>query len=159
MLQDGRSLGGNRLEIIQFLLKNGAKGPSADAAFVKSAAAGDLEGMNYFLPFVSSKDSFSQALGGLTANSGLASTNDGRAAIKVLLGNGASAASVLNSAAAAAKAHSLDGVKLIVGDSQQESVSKAAFEGLLLLRGLYRPPQVCPSFLISWRMDWTARTQ
>ena len=131
MLQDGRSLGGNRLEIIQFLLKNGAKGPSADAAFVKSAAAGDLEGMNYFLPFVSSKDSFSQALGGLTADSGLASTNNGRAAIKILLRNGASGASVLNSAAAAAKAHSLDGVKLIVGDSQQESVSKAAFEGLL----------------------------
>jgi len=134
------ALGGNKLEIVQFLLLNGVKGPSADAAFVKAASTGDLDGINHFLPFVSSKETFSRALSCLTANAGRATTNDGRAAMKILLENGASGASVLNAAIAAAKADSLDNVRLIVGSSQHESATKSALEGLLAAQQPFTSP-------------------
>jgi hypothetical protein len=129
--QSGNALQGNGLEIIQFLLKQGLRGPNVDRAFVKAASAADLKGMNEFLAFVSSKDTFSESLGFLAQRADLLTSREGLAAVELLVSKGASDVAVVNAARTAARARSLTAVKLITGISRKALTMHAAFQGLM----------------------------
>jgi hypothetical protein len=125
------ALAGNRLEVVQFLLKQGLKGPVVDDAFVKAASTADLKAMNDFSPFVSSKATFSESLSLLSQRQDILASREGLAATQILLGKGASDVSVAGAARAAAKALSLAGVKLIIEKSRNNPTTHAAFQGLM----------------------------
>ena len=100
------SLSGKRLEIVQFLLRQGLRAPAVDEVFIKYAAVVDVKGLHDFLPFISAKKIFSEALDALNRNIEFAFTDVGRVAIKTLIENGASGVSVLTCARVAVRAHS-----------------------------------------------------
>ncbi|CZR55929.1 uncharacterized protein PAC_05817 [Phialocephala subalpina] len=125
------ALQGVRLEVIQFLLQKGLNGPIVDQAFVQAASVGDVKGMNNFLAYVSSDDAFSDSLGLIAQKEDLLTSGEGSSAIKLLLSKSVSDVAVGNVARAAAKAHSLAGVKLITGLSQGSLAKHAAFQGLM----------------------------
>lgn len=122
-------LQGKRLAIIQFLLKQGLEGPLVNDAFVRAASTADLKGMNDFLASVSSKDTFSEALDVLAQQDSLLTSREGLAAVEILISNGASDVAVANSAKAAAKLRSLEGIRLIIGMSPKTTTTHAAFQG------------------------------
>lgn len=128
--REGAPLSGNRLEIIQFLLKQGLDGPIVDEAFVKSASTADVKGMNDFLDFVTSKDAFSDSLEMLAKQEDLLVSREGLVAVKILISKGASNSSVENAARTSSRARNLAATKLIVGLAPQLSIH-AAFQGLM----------------------------
>ncbi|KUJ18861.1 ankyrin [Mollisia scopiformis] len=127
----GNATSGNRLEIIQFLLKQGLDGPMVDSAFVHAASTADVKGMNEYMAFVTSTSPFSQALDILAQNGKLLVSREGMAAVDLLISKGASNVSVANAAKTAAKAHNLATSKLIIGMTQTHIVIHAAFQGLM----------------------------
>ena len=122
---------GSRHKLRQFLLAKGVRGRAVDDAFVASAEAVDLNEMHEYLPFVSSENIMSRAMDSLMKKPGNACTDEGLEAISILIKNGASGLPVLNAARAAAKAHKIDGVRLITGVSKDPLAYKAAFQGLM----------------------------
>jgi hypothetical protein len=131
----------NRLEIIQFLLKNGLNGPTVDKAFVRAASAADLSSMNQFYAFISSPDAFSESLDMLAQKEELLMSSEGLAATELLLRRGASDVSVSNAVKVAARGCNATCVKLIIGMTQTNLVIHAAFQGLLETTERFTSPE------------------
>jgi hypothetical protein len=121
----------NRLEIVQFLLKQGLDGPMVNDAFVKAASSADVKGMNEYLAFVTSKDTFSESLDLLAQKNNLLVSREGLAAVELLISKGASGASIANAARTASKSLNLTATKLIIGMSQSHLALHAAFQGVM----------------------------
>lgn len=122
---------GNRLEIVQFLLKQGLDGPMVNDAFVKTASTADVKGMNDYLPFVTLKDAFSESLDLLAQKGDLLVSREGLAAVELLINKGASSASIANAARTASKSLDLTATRMIIGMSRTHLVLHAAFLGAM----------------------------
>lgn len=126
------SLSGVRLELTQYLLAEGIRGPVVDKAFMRAASGADIVGMKQFVEFVTSKDSFSQCLDSLTQNRKLFLAENGIASVLLLIDNGASELSVANAARLAAREFSVKAVEKIVSRAPRADLAThAAFEGLV----------------------------
>lgn len=123
---------GRRLEIIQYLLQQGLKGPAVDEAFINAVVAGDIKTLEQFLPFVSSNSVISKALSTLANDPTFTSTETGRAMVAILAQHGASQASILDATRAASYYDNMTGVQLMMSLSSQKNMAcKVAFQGLM----------------------------
>ena len=130
-LRPEASFSGKRFEIIQFLLRQGLPARAVEELFIKLSAVVNVQGLQDLLPYISDKNTFSNALSALNRNADRVFTNMGRVAIKTLIENGASGVSVLDCARAAARANDQTSVELIVGASKHDPACSAAFKGLM----------------------------
>jgi hypothetical protein len=121
----------NRLEIIQFLLKQGLDAPVINEAFVKARSDGDYKQINELLPFVSSKDTLSESLRLLIRREEVLFSKEGLAVVKLILSKGVSDNAVANVARTAARFRSLAGIELVAGTLQRSLAIHSAFEQIM----------------------------
>jgi hypothetical protein len=130
-LRNDPALQGSRLEMRQFLVKQGVQGQVIDEAFIVYAGEGDLSGIRELLPAVTSKESYSQALSAISKKPEFFSNRDGLEIVRLLIEHGASESSVIGITRVAAKVHSQPTLDLVLGMCKNDATRKAAFQGLL----------------------------
>jgi hypothetical protein len=129
--KDNAQLQGNKLKIVQLLLKQGVRGPNVDNAFMRLASVANLKAITELHEFVSLENTFSESLDLLTQRVDLLVSSDGLAAAKFLIAKGVLDISVASAAKVVAKAGSVLGVKTIVGVSSTKATIHAAFQGFI----------------------------
>lgn len=119
------------IEIEHWLLGQTVSTHAVNAAFVAAGQTMAVDDIHHLLPYVRDNTVFSVVLERLAQDGQLISTDNGMTILKLLIKHGASQESMETAIRVAARSHSIDAVQLIMSDSTQTGLCKAAFKGML----------------------------